>query len=122
MKIKSSKDFVKKFVQFVSTKDFKSRQAQQDILDDLYSSAVIINFNNRKQENNTSNEDSFINRYVVWFENVNWDKIKTTDKAFKEVNRLVNSVDLTWLSSIKEIDTNVNVTVKPKRKRISKYL
>jgi hypothetical protein len=120
MDIKTASDFIKAFVKYNFVKGYRTRVEQQDFLDELYSFAIQIQFQDRNKDPYTfPRENLFVNNYISWFEDQDFDKIKKQEKVTESLNRLVNRADLCWIKYFKEEEPK-KVTVK--RKKISKYI
>jgi hypothetical protein len=126
MKIDNAQEFVKKFIQFNYVQGFSSRTVQQDVLDDLYSAAIIIQFSNKDRDPELSREDLFMNNFISWFEDQDFERMKKKEQVFKSLELLVNRVDLRWVSYLREaykLKASLK-TVQVKRKapkKISRY-
>jgi hypothetical protein len=99
---------------------------QQDVLDDLYSAAIIIQFSNKDRDPELSREDLFMNNFISWFEDQDFERMKKKEQVFKSLELLVNRVDLRWVSYLREaykLKASLK-TVQVKRKtpkKISRY-
>jgi hypothetical protein len=126
MKIDNAQEFVKKFIQFNYVQGFSNRTVQQDVLDDLYSAAIIIQFSNKDRDPELSREDLFMNNFISWFEDQDFERMKKKEQVFKSLELLVNRVDLRWVSYLREaykLKASLK-TVQVKRKtpkKISRY-